>query len=75
LAENAVIDLRPMTADIRKNVEAAIADTRNSAPGVQVDASVVDIRLADIGFDAKTLRIFVEAEGTVRITVTELPER
>jgi len=75
LADNAVIDLLPMAADIRKNIEAAIADSRNSAPGVQVDASVVDVRLADIGFDAKTLRVFVEAEGTVRIVVTKLNDR
>jgi len=75
LADNAVVDLLPMTADIRKNIEAAIADSRNRAPGVQVDASVVDIRLADIAFDAKMLRVIVEAEGSVRIVVTTLPDR
>lgn len=75
VADNSVIDLRPMTADIRRNIEAAISDSRNSVPGVQVDASVVDIRLADIGFDAKTVRVIVEAEGTVSIAVTELPNR
>ena len=75
LADNAVIDLRPMTADIRKNIEAAIADMRNNVSGVQVDASVNDIRLADIGFDAKTVRVIIQAEGTVRITVTEFPDR
>jgi len=75
LADNAVIDLRPMTAEIRRNVEAAIADIRKNASGMQVDASVVDIRLADIAFDAKTVRVIIQAEGTVRITVTELPER
>jgi hypothetical protein len=75
VAENSVIDLRPMTADIRRNVEAAISDSRNTVPGVQVDAAVVDIRLADVGFDAKTVRVIVEAEGTVSIAVTELPNR
>lgn len=75
VAENAVIDLRPMTADIRRNVEAAISDSRNTVPGVQVDAAVVDIRLADIGFDAKTVRVIVEAEGTASIAVTDLSGR
>jgi hypothetical protein len=75
VADNSVIDLRPMTADIRRNIEAAISDSRNTVPGVQVDASVVDIRLADIGFDAKTVRVIVEAEGTVSVAVTELPNR
>lgn len=75
VAENAVIDLRPMTADIRRNVEAAISDSRNTVPGVQVDAAVVDIRLADIGFDAKTVRVIVEAEGTVSVVVTDLSGR
>jgi len=75
VAENSVIDLRPMTADIRRNVEAAISESRNTVPGVQVDAALVDIRLADIGFDAKTVRVIVEAEGTVSIAVTELPNR
>jgi hypothetical protein len=75
VAESAVIDLRPMTADIRRNIEAAISDSRNTVPGVQVDAAVVDIRLADIGFDAKTVRVVVEAEGTASVAVTDLSGR
>lgn len=75
IANNAVVNLLPMAADIRKNIEAAISDARNSAPGVQVDASVIDMRLAEIGFDAKTLRVIVEAEGTVKALVTKFPDR
>lgn len=75
IANNAVVNLLPMAADIRKNIEAAISDARNSPPGVQVDASVIDMRLAEIGFDAKTLRVIVEAEGTVKALVTKFPDR
>jgi Domain of unknown function (DUF4403) len=73
LAENAVIDLVPLAANARKSVEAAIAEFRKSTPGVRVDAAVVDLRLSDIEFDAKTLRVIAEADGTVRVAVTTLP--
>lgn len=75
IAQNAVIDLLPMTIDIRRNIEAAISDSRNTPPGVQIDASVVDMQIADIGFDAKTLRVIVEAEGAVKAVVTKFPDR
>jgi len=73
LAENAVIDLVPLAANARRSVEAAIADFRKTTPGVHVDAAVVDLRLSDIEFDAKTLRVIAEADGTVRVDVTTLP--
>jgi hypothetical protein len=73
LAENSVIDLVPLAANARRNIEAAIADFQRSTEGVRVDATVTDLRLAGIAFDAKTLRVIAEADGTVRITVTALP--
>ena len=33
------------------------------------------MRLVAVEFDAKTLRVIAEAEGTVRVAVTKLPER
>jgi hypothetical protein len=75
LADNAVIDLAALAANARSNIEAAIAEFRKSVDGVRVDAAVVDLRLADIAFDSKTLRVIAEADGTVRVTVTKLPER
>jgi hypothetical protein len=75
VADNATIDLVPLAANARKNIEAAIAEFRKSADGVTVDAAVVDLRLADIGFDSKTLRVVAEADGTVRVAVTKLGER
>ena len=75
LAENAVVDLVPLAANARKSIEAAIADFRKSADGVRVDAAVTDLRLVGIEFDAKTLRVIAEADGTVRVAVTKLPDR
>jgi hypothetical protein len=73
LAENAVIDLLPLTASARKSIEAAIADFRKSADGVRVEAAITNLRLVDIAFDAKTLRVIAEADGTARVAVTKLP--
>jgi len=75
VADNATIDLRPIAENARKNIEIAIAEFRKSADGVAVDAAVVDLRLADIGFDSKTLRVIAEADGTVRVAVTKLAEK
>ena len=67
LAENAVVDLKPFTANARKSIEAAIADFRASGEGVRVDAAITDLRLAGIAFDAKTLRVIAEADGTAKV--------
>jgi hypothetical protein len=40
---------------------------------VRVDAAVADLRLVGIEFDAKTLRVIAEADGTVRVEVTRFP--
>ncbi len=73
LAENAVVDLNPFAASARNSIEAAIADFRKSADGVRVDAAVTALRLVGIEFDAKTLRVIAEADGTVRVAVSALP--
>jgi len=73
LAETAVVDLKPLAANARKSIEAAIADFRRSADGVTVDAAVTSLRLVSIEFDAKTLRLIAEADGTVRVEVAKLP--
>jgi Domain of unknown function (DUF4403) len=73
LADNAVVDLAPLAANARRSVEAAVADFRQHTAGVRVEAAVFDLRLTDIEFDAKTLRVIAEADGTVRIAVTALP--
>ena len=75
VADNAVVDLAPFAANARKSIEAAIADFRKNADGVRVDAVATDLRLVGIEFDAKTLRVIAEADGTVRVAVTKLQER
>ena len=43
--------------------------------GREVEATVTDLRLAGIEYDAKTLRIIAEAEGTLKIAISALPGR
>jgi hypothetical protein len=74
LAENARIDLKPFAANARKSIEAVLADFRTPQPGVQVDTAITELRLAGIEFDAKTLRIIAEAEGSLKVAVTALPK-
>jgi hypothetical protein len=73
LAEKAVIDLKPFAANALRSVGDAIADFRRSEQGLQVDAAITGLRLADIQYDARILRVIAEAEGTARATVTQLP--
>ena len=74
LAENAVVDLVPLASNARNSIDAAIADFRKSTDGVRVDAAVTGLRLVGIEFDAKTLRVVAEVDGTVRVAVTKLPD-
>jgi hypothetical protein len=73
IADNAVIDLKPFAASAQKSIDAALADFRQAEPGVRVDAAVTGLRLVDIEYDAKILRIVAEAQGTAHATVTQLP--
>ena len=75
LAENAVVDLNPLVQNARKSIEAAIADFARAATACEVDAAVTALRLVGIEFDAKTLRVIAEADGTVKVAVTSLPTR
>ena len=73
LAENASIDLKPIAGNARKSIEAMSAEVERNTKGVRVEADVTDFRLGSIEFDSKTLRVIAEADGTVRISITELP--
>jgi uncharacterized protein DUF4403 len=72
LAANAQVDLKPLAANALKSIDAAIANFRNQQPGVTVDAAVTQLRLAGIEYDANTLRIIGEADGTVNVAVSSL---
>ncbi len=72
LSDNAVIDLKPFADNARNSIEAAIADFRTIAPGVRADVNFTDLRLLDIEFDAKTLRVIAQANGTANVAVSSL---
>lgn len=74
LRENAVIDLKPFAADALTKIGATIADFREVAPGVSVDAAVQGLRMTGIAFDSNTLRVIAEANGTVNVAVSQLPK-
>jgi uncharacterized protein DUF4403 len=73
LAEQAAIDLKAFTANARQSIEAVIGEFRSAADGIRVDAQITDLRLIGIEFDAKTLRVIAEANGSANVTVTALP--
>jgi Domain of unknown function (DUF4403) len=72
LAERAMIDLKPFAADAKKQIAAAAAGFNKKDPNVRIDTQISDIRLVDIAFDANTLRVIAEADGTVRVAVSSL---
>jgi hypothetical protein len=39
-----------------------------------VDATISELRLAEIAFDAVMLRVVAEADGNASVTVTSLPQ-
>ncbi len=73
LEQQATVDLKPFAATALKSVETALNDFKNPAPGVSVEAGVTGLRLAGIEFDARTLRVIAEVDGTARALVTKLP--
>ena len=73
LAEKATIDLKPFASNAQKKIAAVIADLQKNENGVRVSAEISKLRLADIAFDSKTLRVIAEAEGAINVYVTALP--
>ena len=73
LAEKATIDLKPFTINAQKKIAAAIADFQKNEDGVRVTAEISSLRLADIAFDSKTLRVLVTADGATNVFITALP--
>jgi hypothetical protein len=73
LTDKATIDLKPFAANAQKKIAAAISDFQKNQDGVQVAADISSLRLADIAFDSKTLRVIAEAAGTMSVSITALP--
>ncbi len=72
LAEKATIDLKPFASNSQKKIAAVIADFQKNEDGIRVGAEISSLRLADIAFDSKTLRVIAEAEGTINVAVSKL---
>ena len=73
LAEKATVDLKPFASNAQKKIAAVIADFQKSEDGMRVTAEITSLRLADIAFDSKTLRVIAEADGTMNVYLTALP--
>ncbi len=74
LYEKTIVDLKPFAANAKTKIAEAIADFQKSEDGVRVESKINDLRLADIAFDAKTLRVIAQAEGSINVSVTKLPK-
>lgn len=73
LEERATIDLKPFATEAREKIAAAMADLRKNEQGIKVDATIATVRLAEIAYDSKTLRIIAEADGSINVAITQLP--
>lgn len=73
LAERATVDLKPFASNAQKKIAAVIADFQTNEDGVRVAAEITSLRLADIAFDSRTLRVIAEAEGAMNVYLTALP--
>jgi hypothetical protein len=73
LGDKATVDLKPFASNAQKKIAAAISDFQKNEDGVRVTADITSLRLADIAFDSKTLRVIAEAEGAINVSVTTLP--
>jgi hypothetical protein len=72
LVEKATLDLKPIAANAREKIAAAIADFQKNEDGLRVEAKIDSLTLSDIAFDSKTLRVIAEAGGTLNVYVTKL---
>src|SRR6202011_1730075 len=72
LAEKATVDLKPFATNAQKKIAAAISEFQKNEDGVRVSADITALRLSDIAFDSKTLRVIAEAEGAINVYVTAL---
>ena len=72
LVQKATLDLKPIAANAREKIAAAIADYQKSEDGLKVEAKIDSLTLADIAFDSKTLRVVAEAGGSLNVHVSKL---
>jgi hypothetical protein len=72
--ERASVDLKPFAANAQNKLADVIADLQKNEDGVRVKADITSLRLTDISFDSKTLRVIAEAAGGISVAVSRLSE-
>ncbi len=73
LSDNATFDLKPFAANARQKIAAEIAELQKNADGARVTADISSLRLADMAFDSRTLRVIAQAEGVINVSLSALP--
>jgi hypothetical protein len=73
LEQRATIDLKSFATNAQQKIAGIVSDFRKNDQGIRVEASVSAVRLGSIAFDSDTLRVIAEAEGTMSVSVTSLP--
>ena len=74
LLQKMMVDLKPFASNAQKKIAEVVADLQKNDDGVKIQADINAIRLSDIAYDAKTLRVIAEAQGAITAVVTKLPE-
>jgi hypothetical protein len=72
--ERASVDLKPFAANAQNKLADVIADLQKNEDGVRVKADITSLRLTDISFDSKTLRVIAEAAGGISVAVSRLSD-
>src|ERR1700682_3275077 len=73
LADKATTDLKPFASNAQNKIAALISDFQKNEDGVRIAAEITSLRLADIAFNSKTLRVIAEAAGAINVSITALP--
>jgi len=73
LQEHATIDLKQISSGAQQKLAGIIDGLRTEQNGARVNASVTGVRLGEVSFDSSTLRVIVEATGTLNVVVNQLP--
>jgi len=72
--ERASVDLKPFAANAQTKLADVITDIQKNEDGVRVKADITALRLTDISFDSKSLRVIAEAAGGISVFVSRLSE-
>jgi len=73
IEQKATLDMKPIAANAKERIAAAIAGYQKTDDGLRVEANIDSVTLSDIAFDSNTLRMIAEAGGTLNVSITKLP--